>query len=107
MRLLSKNLYTSTQLSDDSWKVVMADETHPVFKAHFEGNPLLPAFLQIDIFGELLEKKLVSIKKSKFKLPILPKDKIIYNIIKRVDNSYKVEIVKDTLSATEFTVSYQ
>lgn len=107
MRLLSKNLYTSTQLSDDAWKVVMADETHPVFKAHFEGNPLLPAFLQIDIFGELLEKKLVSIEKSKFKLPILPKETIIYKIVKIVKNTYKVEISKEHLSTSEFTVSYQ
>lgn len=107
MRLLSKNLYTHKQLSEDSWEVTMSDETHPVFKAHFEGNPLLPAFLQIDIMGELLNKKLLSIDRSKFKLPILPKDTIVYKIVKKVENNYKIEIFKNDVPATEFKVTYQ
>lgn len=107
MRLLNKNLYTQKALSPDSWEVTLADEEHPVFKAHFEGNPLLPAFLQIDIMGEILDKKLQSIDRSKFKLPILPNDIIIYKIIKIIDKSYKIEIFKNNISATEFKVSYQ
>jgi len=107
MHLLSKNLYAYKVLTLDSWEVTLSDETHPVFKAHFEGNPLLPAFLQIDILGELLNKKLLSIDKSKFKQPLLPNDKIVYKILKVLDNSYKVEILKNGISATEFKVSYQ
>ena len=107
MRLLSKNLYAYKALTPDSWEVTLANETHPVFKAHFEGNPLLPAFLQIDIFGELLNKNLLSIDKSKFKQPLLPNDKIVYKILKVLDNSYKVEILKNGISTTEFKVSYQ
>ena len=107
MRLLNKKLYTHKKLSEESWEVTMADETHPVFKAHFEGNPLLPAFLQIDIMSEILDKKLLSIDRSKFKLPILPNDVLIYKIIKVVDNSYKIEIFKNEVSTTEFKVSYQ
>ena len=107
MRLLNKNLYTHKELSESSWEITMADATHPVFKAHFEGNPLLPAFLQIDIMSEILDKKLLSIDRSKFKLPILPNDVLIYKIIKVVDNSYKIEIFKNEVSTTEFKVSYQ
>ena len=107
MHLLSKNLYAYKVLTLDSWEVTLSDETHPVFKAHFEGNPLLPAFLQIDVLGELLNKKLLSIDKSKFKQPLLPNDKIVYKILKVLDNSYKVEILKNGISATEFKVSYQ
>jgi 3-hydroxyacyl-[acyl-carrier-protein] dehydratase len=106
MRLLSKDLYTYKKLTKDSWEVVMANETHPVFKAHFEGNPLLPAFLQIDIFSEILDKKLLSIDRSKFKQPIFPNDVIVYKIIKIVGNSYKIEILKNEISTTEFKVSY-
>lgn len=107
MRLLNKNLYTYKALTKESWEVTMADKTHPVFKAHFEGNPLLPAFLQIDIMSEILNKKLLSIDRSKFKLPIVPNDVLIYKIIKIVENSYKIEIFKDEISTTEFKVSYQ
>ncbi len=107
MRLLNKNLYTHKQLAEDAWEVVMADETHPVFKAHFKGNPLLPAFLQIDIMSEILDKKLLSIGRSKFKQPILPNDVLIYKILKIVENNYKIEIFKNEVSTTEFKVSYQ
>ena len=107
MRLLNKNLYTHKKLNEDSWEVTMADETHPVFKAHFEGNPLLPAFLQIDIMGEILEKTLLSIDRSKFKQPILPNDVLVYKVLKIVDKSYKIEIFKNEISTTEFKVSYQ
>ena len=107
MRLLTKKLYTHKKLSENSWEVVMADNTHPVFKAHFEGNPLLPAFLQIDIMSEILNKKLIGIEKSKFKMPIFPNDIVVYNIVKKVGNSYKVEILKDGVQTTEFKVTYQ
>jgi len=107
MQILSKNLYSYKVLTPYSWEVTLTNETHPVFKAHFEGNPLLPAFLQIDILGELLNKKLLSIDKSKFKQPLLPNDKIVYRILKVLDNSYKVEILKNGISATEFKVCYQ
>lgn len=107
MHLLTKNLYTHKRLSENSWEVVMANETHPVFKAHFKGNPLLPAFLQIDIMGEILNKELITIERSKFKVPILPNDILIYNIVKKVGNSYKVEILKDGVQTTEFKVTYQ
>ena len=107
MRQLTKNLYEVQKLNEQSWEVTLSDETHPVFKAHFEGNPLLPAFLQIDILSEILDKKLSSIDKSKFKQPILPNDVIVYKILKIVDKSYKVEIFKNEISTTEFKVSYQ
>jgi len=106
MRLLSKDLYSSRQLDEHRWEVTLSDEHHPVFQAHFVGNPLLPAFLQIDIMGEILEKKLISIERTKFKLPILPNDVVIYKIIKVVENKYKIEIKKNEKSTSEFRVTY-
>jgi 3-hydroxyacyl-[acyl-carrier-protein] dehydratase len=94
-------------LNQNSWEVTLADEKHPVFKAHFEGNPLLPAFLQIDIISEILNKKLLTIDKSKFKQPILPNDIIVYQIVQKIDHNYKIEIFKNEISTTEFKVSYQ
>lgn len=62
MTLLSKDLYSAKVLDEQRWEVALSGANHPVFKAHFKGNPLLPAFLQIDIFAELLEKKIVEIQ---------------------------------------------
>lgn len=106
MRLLNRDLYTHKQLAEHRWEVTLSDEHHPVFKAHFEANPLLPAFLQIDIMGEILNKKLISIERTKFKLPILPNDVVVYEIVKIVENKYKIEITKNEKSTSEFRVTY-
>jgi len=104
MRQLSKNLYTVKERKEENWKVLLSDAEHPVFKAHFEGNPLLPAFLQVDIFAELLNRKIVKIERCKFKQPILPNDTIEYQIVKQVQNSYRVNIVKNDVVTSELKI---
>jgi len=104
MRLLSKDLYTSRQLEESRWEVTLTSEEHPVFKAHFEGNPLLPAFLQIDIFAELIQRSIVKIERCKFKQPIRPTDTIVYEIIKNMDNMYRVKILKKNEVASEIKI---
>ncbi|NEW60920.1 hypothetical protein GSY74_06450 [Sulfurovum sp. bin170] len=106
MKHLTKGLYTVRVIDESSWEVRLTDETHPIFKAHFESNPLLPAFLQIDILGELLGKNLQKISRSKFKLPILPNDLVLYRVVKKVDSDYSVKIFKDGKVASEIKVVY-
>lgn len=104
MKLLNKNLYSAKKLDENRWEVILSDEDHPIFKAHFEGNPLLPAFIQIDIFTALIEKKITKIERCKFKQPILPNDLIVYEIITKVDHIYKVKIVKNNEVASEIKI---
>jgi 3-hydroxyacyl-[acyl-carrier-protein] dehydratase len=104
MRLLSKDLYIAKAIEENVWEVVLADAGHPVFKAHFEGNPLLPAFLQIDIFAELIDKKIVKIERCKFKQPILPNDTIVYEVIKQLDTMYRVKILKNDEVTSEIKI---
>jgi len=106
MKHLSKNLYSSRIVQENSWEVKLADEEHPVFKAHFELNPLLPAFLQIDIMGEILDKYLMQINRAKFKLPIFPNDIVIYKISKIVENTYTVRILKENEIVSELKLVY-
>lgn len=106
MKHLSKNLYSARQLNENSWEVQLADAEHPVFKAHFESNPLLPAFLQIDIMGEILDKQLMKINRSKFKLPVLPNDIVIYEISKIVEDIYTVKIFKKSEIVSELKLVY-
>ena len=106
MKQLTQNLYSLKSLDKDRWEVELTDETHPVFKAHFEGNPLLPAFLQIDILSEILSKRLIEIERAKFKLPILPNDIVIYEIVKRIDNRYRVKITKNKKTTSEIKLVY-
>jgi 3-hydroxyacyl-[acyl-carrier-protein] dehydratase len=106
MKHLTKGLYTVKAVDESSWEVTLTDETHPVFKAHFESNPLLPAFLQIDILGEILGKNLQRINRSKFKLPILPNDVVVYKVVKKIDRNYSVKIFKNSKVASEIKVVY-
>jgi len=104
MTLLSKALYGAKALGEGKWEVKLSDVSHPVFQAHFEGNPLLPAFLQIDIFAELVDKKIVEIQRCKFKQPIVPNDVIVYEIIKQVDTQYRVKILKNSEITSEIKI---
>jgi 3-hydroxyacyl-[acyl-carrier-protein] dehydratase len=107
MQMLTKNLYRKKALSDTSWEVTLTEENHPVFLAHFEGNPLLPAFLQIDIFAEIVNKELNKIERCKFKQPILPNDVVIYEVVKQTENRYRVNIKKGETLCSELKINFK
>lgn len=104
---LTKNLYTVQSIDSNQCELLLADKVHPVFKAHFEYKPLLPAFLQIDIFAELLQKRLIGIEKAKFKIPIFPNDTVIYQVRSQNSNCYLVNIIKESQTATELKLIFE
>ena len=83
-------------------EVQFADVSHPVFQAHFPSNSLLPGFLQIDTISEILEVQVIEIKKAKFLQPILPEDKVIFNVIEN-ENQFTVKTEKENKKCSEFT----
>lgn len=103
--ILISQLYTVDIHKNDVIEITLADENHPVFLAHFEGNPLLPAFLQIDIFASVLNLEAVEIVRSKFMEPIRPNDTIRYTLINDDAKSlYKVKVSKYDKPVSEFTL---
>lgn len=104
--VLISELYRINALRDDVIEIILAAETHPVFKAHFEGNPLLPAFLQIDILSDILALNVVEIVRSKFMEPIRPLDVIRYTMVKDEERSQlKVKLFKGDKTVSEFTLA--
>ncbi len=101
-----QNLYRilNSEINENlfNYEILFSDKNHPIFKAHFPENSLLPAFLQIDIASNLLEKKVILIKKAKFINPILPNDKIKFEIYNK-NNSFLVITKKDDQKCSEFT----
>lgn len=91
MKLLN-NLYKILEQKDDLVCVQLTDKSHPVFKAHFPDNPILPGFLQIDIISQILEHKIKLISKAKYISLIKPDDIIEYNIKKLKEHRFKVII---------------
>jgi len=77
---LSEGLYSVISQSDELVEIKLTDASHPIFKAHFEGMPLLPGFLQIDMVAEILEKEVDAITSAKFVQKVLPKERLTYTI---------------------------
>ncbi len=93
MNTLTNQLYTLIKKEETQAIIVLADDTHPIFKAHFEGNPLLPAFLQVDIIAEIFDLTISEISRSKFMEPLKPLDTLTLNLEKR-PQGIKVRLLK-------------
>ncbi len=77
---LSQGLYTVITQSDERIELKLTDASHSIFKAHFEGMPLLPGFLQMDMVAEILGKEIDAITSAKFVQKILPNEQLVYTI---------------------------
>jgi len=77
---LTESLYEVITQSEEEVVITLSDASHKIFKAHFEGMPLLPGFLQIDIVAEILNKEIEAITSAKFVQKVLPGDTLMYRI---------------------------
>ena len=100
---MTNNLYTIISQTNNEVQIKLSDKTHPIFKAHFPNNPILPGFLQIDIIAEILKDEIKIINKSKFISHILPNDIITYEINIKNDNKKAIKIIKNNKKISEFT----
>lgn len=104
--ILTNQLYTYAVLEANRTNVVLAESTHPVFKAHFENYPLLPAFLQVDIASEILNVKIKGISRSKFMEPLFPEDKLVLEHEERGKN-LRIRWKKNDKIASEITLEVE
>jgi len=70
--MFTDNLYTVEYKDENKTIIKLSDANHPIFKAHFPTEPLLPGYLNFDIVGEVFGIEIKSIKKAKFLKKILP-----------------------------------
>lgn len=103
MNEFTDKLYKVLSRNTNAIVIVLTDENHPIFKAHFEGNPLLPAFLQVDITAEILGITVIGISRSKFMEPLLPNDELI---LQQEERSGKIRVrwIKNDKIASEMTL---
>ncbi|MDD2829466.1 MAG: hypothetical protein PHW18_07835 [Sulfuricurvum sp.] len=99
-------LYTVESAEERSVSVRLGEASHPIFKAHFEGNPLLPAFLQVDIAAEILGFSVKGISRSKFMEPLLPNDEVVLEHEERA-GKIRVRWVKNGKIASEITLEVE
>jgi len=101
---LLKGLYTILKNNENEIVIQLANNEHPIFKAHFPNHPILPGFIIIDIMAEILNDKIIYIKQSKFILPLLPNDLLLckYNKYEKRSN---IKIYKNEKKVSE--ISYE
>lgn len=85
--MLIDKLYTLLHKDEASAVVEFCDESHPIFKAHFPTQPILPGFIHFEIVADVFDLDITTIKKAKFTKIITPSQTIKYE---RNDNKFRV-----------------
>ena len=76
------------QYQDDTVATIkLSDEHHPIFKAHFPDQPILPGFMHFEIVTDIFNLEINNIKRAKFTQIVLPNQVLKYE---RQDNKFKV-----------------
>lgn len=85
--MIYNNLYKLILKDTNSATIVLSDKGHPVFRAHFPSNPILPGFIHFDIVSDIFSMNIQSIKKAKFTKIVRPLQTLRYE---KNDNKLKV-----------------
>lgn len=93
MNITSK-LYNVISKDDDTIILQLADKSHPIFKAHFPSNPILPGFCHIEMLSEVLSDEVTEVVLLKLRKKTLPNEKVFYNIINK-DSRRKIKILDE------------
>ena len=76
--MLLDGLYEVLKRSETEAIVKLTDASHPVFKAHFPQNPILPGFVHLDIIEDVFDLEITSIKQVKYSALVLPQEELTY-----------------------------
>ena len=85
--MLLDGLYEVLEKSEAQARVKLSDASHPIFKAHFPENPILPGFVHLDIIEDVFDFKIAEIKKAKYSSLVLPQEELVY---KKEKNRIKI-----------------
>lgn len=85
--MLHEGLYKVLSANIDEIQIQLCDENHAVFKAHFPNNPILPAFIHLEIIQEIFNIKIFSVTKAKFSQKVLPNETLTY-----IKNKNKIQV---------------
>ena len=95
-----REIFTVLDESEKYYKISLDDENHPIFKAHFPENPILPGFVLLDIAFGLFGQKDKEIKRAKFLHQIPPKS-ILELKLEDTQNSAKIVVLLQQKRVTE------
>ena len=97
--MLLDNLYTVLSSSDTEASVLLSDENHPVFKAHFPSSPILPGFVHLEIISDVFNIEINGVKKAKFTHLVLPSQTLQY-----IKNANKITVTCNAKDVASFNI---
>ena len=94
-----EGLYSVLNADETSAEVLLSDENHPVFKAHFPTKPILPGFVHLEIVSDVFNLKITEVKKAKFNNLVLPSQTLQY-----IKNGNKITVTCDAKDVASFNI---
>ena len=94
--MMLDKLYTVIFQDNDKVIIDLCDANHPIFKAHFPSEPILPGFIHFEIVSTLFNIDIQTIKKAKFTKIIRPMDRLEYL---RKNNKFEVFCTTDLVAS--------
>jgi len=91
---ITSKLYSVVSQDDEKIILQLTDVSHPIFKAHFPSNPILPGFCHIEMLAEILSDNIINIVLLKLRKKTLASEKIFY-IITNKDSKRKIKILDE------------
>ena len=118
MRLMD-SFFSVVERADEACVTVRFHADHPIYRAHFPGNPITPGVCILKMIAELLELqgqkrlRLAVVKNLKFAAPIIPTD--VPTVTIRFDKRTETEtgihvkgvVVQGEQVYTKFSLVYQ
>lgn len=97
--MLHDGLYTVLDVNETEASVLLSDENHPIFRAHFPEKPILPGFVHLEIISEVFKLEIRGVKKAKFNNLVLPSQTLQY-----IKNTNKITVTCDDKDVASFTI---
>lgn len=95
--MLQDGLYTVISHNKNEVEIRLSDKNHSVFKAHFQNNPILPAFIHLEIISEIFKIKITAVKKAKFSEIISPNETLLY-----IRKENKIRVISQQIEVASF-----
>ena len=92
-------LYEVVEKSSNEARVLLSDENHPIFKAHFENNPILPGFIHLEIIADVFDVEITGVKKAKFSNLVRPSQTLFY-----VRDGQKIKVTSASKDIASFSI---
>lgn len=92
-------LYEVVERTSSEASVLLSDENHPVFKAHFENNPILPGFVHLEIIADIFDVEITGVKKAKFNNLVRPLQTLLY-----VRDGQKIKVTSASKDIASFSI---